>query len=258
MKRHRGTQPSLRPVLVAASHAEPNIPVSAQRERWRRPTGALLPLRGSARGQARPRRRRTAGPLCRSDGWVRADAGARLPGRAARSQSGGARPPRCTPQAHFRAADQLGIRERRRDGNPSPASHLDRSHLTGCVRRRWSHSDQRVAGTKDMIGTAPERLHRVDDSVTTSRHRRQPQHATTGQTIRIERPHDPYSAQPSQTFGLLVREWSIQAQPLGGEQWPGEASMTIEWHDSRAHLVQRTTVEMLEAPNTAASAASTT
>jgi len=47
----------------------------------------------------------------------------------------------------------------------------------------------------------------------------------------------------------LVGEWTMRAQPPGGAPWPGEASMTIEWHDSRAHLVQRSTVEMPEAPN---------
>jgi hypothetical protein len=48
----------------------------------------------------------------------------------------------------------------------------------------------------------------------------------------------------------LVGEWELQAIPPGGEPWPGEARATIEWHDSRAHLVQRTTVEMPQAPDT--------
>jgi hypothetical protein len=47
----------------------------------------------------------------------------------------------------------------------------------------------------------------------------------------------------------LVGEWTLEATPPGGEPWPGEARSMIEWHDSGAHLVERSTVEMPEAPN---------
>ena len=47
----------------------------------------------------------------------------------------------------------------------------------------------------------------------------------------------------------LVGEWSLEAIPPSGEPWPGEARSTIEWHDSGAHLVERSTVEMPEAPD---------
>ena len=47
----------------------------------------------------------------------------------------------------------------------------------------------------------------------------------------------------------LVGEWTLEAIPPGGQPLPGEARATIEWHDSHAHLVQRSTVEMPEAPN---------
>jgi hypothetical protein len=47
----------------------------------------------------------------------------------------------------------------------------------------------------------------------------------------------------------LVGEWRMEAAPPGGEPWPGEARTTFEWHDSRAHLVQRWTVEMPQAPD---------
>jgi hypothetical protein len=47
----------------------------------------------------------------------------------------------------------------------------------------------------------------------------------------------------------LVGEWSLEATPPGGEPWPGEARATFEWHESGAHLVQRWTVEMPEAPD---------
>ncbi len=48
----------------------------------------------------------------------------------------------------------------------------------------------------------------------------------------------------------LIGEWSLEAIPPGGEPWPGEARATIEWHESGAHLVQRTTVELPAAPDT--------
>jgi hypothetical protein len=47
----------------------------------------------------------------------------------------------------------------------------------------------------------------------------------------------------------LVGEWALEAKPPDGPPWPGEAQATIEWHDSGAHLVQRSTVDMPEAPD---------
>jgi hypothetical protein len=47
----------------------------------------------------------------------------------------------------------------------------------------------------------------------------------------------------------LVGEWRLTATPPGGEPWPGEGRATFEWHESGAHLVQRWTVEMPEAPD---------
>jgi hypothetical protein len=47
----------------------------------------------------------------------------------------------------------------------------------------------------------------------------------------------------------LVGEWKLEAIPPSGEPWPGEAQATIEWHDSGRLLVERSTVEMPEAPN---------
>jgi len=48
---------------------------------------------------------------------------------------------------------------------------------------------------------------------------------------------------------VLVGEWKIEAGPPDGPLWPGEARVTFEWHDSRAHLVERWTVDMPEAPD---------
>lgn len=47
----------------------------------------------------------------------------------------------------------------------------------------------------------------------------------------------------------LLGEWTIQAGPPDGEPWPGEGRASFEWHDSKAHLVQRWSVDMPEAPN---------
>ena len=47
----------------------------------------------------------------------------------------------------------------------------------------------------------------------------------------------------------LIGEWTLEATPPGGEPWPGEAGATFEWHDSRAFVVERSWVEMPEAPD---------
>lgn len=47
----------------------------------------------------------------------------------------------------------------------------------------------------------------------------------------------------------LVGEWKLEARSPDGEPWPGESRSTIEWHESGAHLVQRSTVELPEAPD---------
>ena len=47
----------------------------------------------------------------------------------------------------------------------------------------------------------------------------------------------------------LIGEWTLEAIPPGGEPWPGEARATIEWHDSGAHIVERSTVDMPDAPD---------
>jgi len=47
----------------------------------------------------------------------------------------------------------------------------------------------------------------------------------------------------------LVGEWLLEAQPPGGEPWPGGGRAIFEWHDSGAHLVERSSVEMPEAPD---------
>ncbi len=47
----------------------------------------------------------------------------------------------------------------------------------------------------------------------------------------------------------LIGTWALHAVPPGGEPWPGEARCTFGWHASGAHVIQRATIEMPEAPN---------
>ena len=47
----------------------------------------------------------------------------------------------------------------------------------------------------------------------------------------------------------LVGEWTLEARWPGGKPWAGGGKVTFEWHDSRAHLIERTTIELPEAPD---------
>jgi hypothetical protein len=47
----------------------------------------------------------------------------------------------------------------------------------------------------------------------------------------------------------LVGEWRITATPPGGPPWPGEGRTIFEWHESGAHLIERSTIDMPEAPD---------
>jgi hypothetical protein len=47
----------------------------------------------------------------------------------------------------------------------------------------------------------------------------------------------------------LVGQWKLEATPPGGPPWPGEASVTFEWMEGAPFLVERSKVEMPEAPN---------
>jgi hypothetical protein len=40
----------------------------------------------------------------------------------------------------------------------------------------------------------------------------------------------------------LVGDWTLTAVGPDGEPWPGEGRVSVEWHRSGAHLVQRTVV----------------
>ena len=48
----------------------------------------------------------------------------------------------------------------------------------------------------------------------------------------------------------LVGEWRLTAISAGGEPWPGEARASFEWHGSGAHLIQRSSADLPQAPDT--------
>jgi hypothetical protein len=47
----------------------------------------------------------------------------------------------------------------------------------------------------------------------------------------------------------LVGEWTLEATPPGADPWPGGGRASFEWHDSGAHLVERVTMGLPEAPD---------
>jgi hypothetical protein len=47
----------------------------------------------------------------------------------------------------------------------------------------------------------------------------------------------------------LIGEWSLVATPAGGERWLGEARASFAWHESGAHLVQRSSFDLPEMPD---------
>jgi hypothetical protein len=59
----------------------------------------------------------------------------------------------------------------------------------------------------------------------------------------------PIAEDALRALDVLVGEWTMEAKPPDGEPWPGGARVTFEWHDSGAHLVERWTVDMPEAPD---------
>ena len=47
----------------------------------------------------------------------------------------------------------------------------------------------------------------------------------------------------------LVGEWILEAAAPDGEPLPGSGRSSFAWHDSRAHLVQRSSIEAPNAPD---------
>jgi hypothetical protein len=47
----------------------------------------------------------------------------------------------------------------------------------------------------------------------------------------------------------LVGEWTVEATWPDGTTWPGGGRVTFDWHPSRAHLIERSTADLPEAPD---------
>jgi hypothetical protein len=59
----------------------------------------------------------------------------------------------------------------------------------------------------------------------------------------------PIAEEALEKLATLVGEWTLEAMSAGGEPWPGGGRAVFEWHDSRAHLIERWTVDLPEAPD---------
>jgi hypothetical protein len=46
-----------------------------------------------------------------------------------------------------------------------------------------------------------------------------------------------------------VGEWTVAAKGPDGQVWPGAGRASFQWHPSRAHLIQRTVINMPGAPD---------
>ena len=59
----------------------------------------------------------------------------------------------------------------------------------------------------------------------------------------------PTAEQALRKLEPLLGAWTLKAKWANGEVWPGGGRITFEWHDSKAHLVQRGTVDHPDAPD---------
>jgi hypothetical protein len=59
----------------------------------------------------------------------------------------------------------------------------------------------------------------------------------------------PTAEEALRTLERLVGEWTLEARWPSGEPWPGGGRATFEWLPSQAHLIERTTADLPEAPD---------
>lgn len=59
----------------------------------------------------------------------------------------------------------------------------------------------------------------------------------------------PTAEQALRRLEPLVGEWTFEATCPDGESWPGGGRVNFEWHASWAHLLERGTAELPEAPD---------
>ena len=59
----------------------------------------------------------------------------------------------------------------------------------------------------------------------------------------------PTAEQALRRLEPLVGKWTVEATWADGTAWPGGGTVTFEWHPSGAHLVERGTADLAEAPD---------
>ena len=59
----------------------------------------------------------------------------------------------------------------------------------------------------------------------------------------------PTAEQALRELEPLVGEWIMEARWPDGTLWPGGGRATVEWHTSGAHLLERATAELPDAPD---------
>jgi hypothetical protein len=59
----------------------------------------------------------------------------------------------------------------------------------------------------------------------------------------------PTAAKALKKLEPLIGEWRTTATPPDGQPWPGEGRTTFEWHDSGAHVIERSTVDIPGVPD---------
>jgi hypothetical protein len=59
----------------------------------------------------------------------------------------------------------------------------------------------------------------------------------------------PTAAEALKKLEPLIGEWRMTATPAGGQPWPGEGRASFEWHDSGAHLIERSRVDIPGVPD---------
>ena len=59
----------------------------------------------------------------------------------------------------------------------------------------------------------------------------------------------PTAEQALKELEVLIGDWTMEAIPPGGEPWPGGARTTFEWLEGDQLVLERSTVEMPEAPD---------
>jgi hypothetical protein len=59
----------------------------------------------------------------------------------------------------------------------------------------------------------------------------------------------PTAEQALKELEVLIGQWRMEAIPPGGEPWPGESRATFEWLEGNQLVLERSTVEMPEAPD---------